>query len=73
MLKHESYTRNGDVYYMKGAKFSEIEEHTAIKLSKEDYYIVFPSKGQIKQIKKIENDNSLFENDVYLYDKKTYH
>jgi hypothetical protein len=51
----------------------DIEEKTAIKLWKAGYYVVFPGKGQIKEIKILEKDKSLLLNDVYLYDKKTFY
>ena len=73
MLRCEEYTQKGNVYYMKGAEYNKTEEHIASKLEKAGYLIVFPNKGQINQIKELENDNTLQKNDVYLYDKKTYY
>jgi hypothetical protein len=73
MLENEEYVQDGNVYYMKGSVHSAQEEQTAIKLWKADYYVVFPGKGHIKEIKMLENDKTLYENDVYLYDRKTFY
>jgi hypothetical protein len=74
MLKSEQYKRKGDVFFMNGKTPLKHEQQTASKLSKgkDGYYVVFPSGGQIKQIKIIEGDKSKRSNDVYLYDKNTY-
>ena len=72
MLKNEKYDREGDVFLMKGANYSDIEKQSAIKLTKAGFYVVFPSKGQIKEIKTLENSTDARRNDIYIYDKKTY-
>ena len=72
MLKNEKYDREGDVFLMKGANYSDIEKQSAIKLTKAGFYVVFPGKGQIKKIKVLENSTDKRKNDVYIYDKKTY-
>ena len=73
MLKNEEYFREGDVFYMKGSDVNKAEEQTAIKLGKAGYYVVFPGKGQKKQIKKLENDKTLCNNDAYIYNKETFY
>jgi hypothetical protein len=72
MLTREVYTKEGDVFYMKGADFNITEQQTAQKLSKAGYFVVFPGKGQIKKIKEQEADTDKRKNDVYIYDKKTF-
>jgi hypothetical protein len=72
MLENENYIRENDVIFMKGAEYNETEKQTADKLTKAGFYVVFPSSGQIKAIKKIDADESVRKNDVYIYDKKTY-
>jgi hypothetical protein len=72
MLKSEKYTKEAGVYFIKGAVYNKTEKQTAIKLSKTEYYVVFPSISQIKAIKKSAEDKDKKINDVYLYDKKTY-
>lgn len=74
MLKYEEYSKHGDTYIMKGAEYNDREFQTAQKLSKikDGYIVVFPSKGQLKEIKELEKSKDAFINDVYLFDKKTY-
>jgi len=72
MLEHEKYNREGDVIFMKGSEWNETERQTAIKLTKAGFYVIFPSKEQIKAIKELENSTDARKNDVYIYDKKTY-
>lgn len=75
MIKNEKLSdakTNNDVYVMKGAKVKDFELHTAEKLSKAGFLVVFQNKGHTKGIKKIENSNDKRSNDVYIYDKKTY-
>jgi hypothetical protein len=68
----ENYRREGDVFFMKGAQYSETERQTAQKLSGSGYYVVFPSRGQLKTIGITEKNADNRRNDVYIYDKKTY-
>jgi hypothetical protein len=72
MLENEKYTRDGDVIFMEGSEYDEIEKQSAAKLTKAGFYVVFPGKGQIKNIKKLDEDKSSRKNDIYIYDKKTY-
>jgi hypothetical protein len=72
MLKNEKYQKEGDVFFMQGSEYSETEKQTADKLTKAGYYVVFPGKGQIKQIKELDDDKSSRKNDAYIYDKKSY-
>jgi hypothetical protein len=72
MIAGEQFIREGDVFYMNGAEYDSTESQTAQKLVKAGYFVVFPGRGQIKAIKKAENDTSKRKNDCYLYDKKTY-
>jgi hypothetical protein len=73
MLKYEAYSREGDVLFMKGAKCNSTEKQTAAKLTGAGFYVVFPSKGQLKAIRQLENATDTKVNDVYVYDKKTYY
>ncbi|MDO5106034.1 hypothetical protein [Capnocytophaga sp.] len=75
MLKNESFKQVDDVFIMQGARLNTTELQTAQKLSRatNGYYVVFPSEGQIKGIKKLIGDVSKKKNDVYLYDKKTFY
>jgi hypothetical protein len=57
---------------MSGSEYSETESQTAQKLTKAGFFVIFPGKGQIKAIKKLEGDESQRKNDCYIYDKKTY-
>jgi hypothetical protein len=57
---------------MTGSEYNQTEKQTAIKLTKADYLVVFPNKGHINRIKKMEGDTGKRKNDVYIYDKKTY-
>jgi len=72
MLKHEDYERNGDVFLMKNHSANETEIQSALKLTKAGFYVVFPNKKQLNQIKNQSNDESKKVNDIYAYDKKTY-
>ncbi|MDR2065178.1 MAG: hypothetical protein LBP85_05670 [Prevotellaceae bacterium] len=71
-MKNEKYKREGDVFYIAGAKYNRTEQQTAQKLTKANYYVVFPNKDQINKIKAMEGDKSKRINDVYIYDKKSY-
>lgn len=68
----EKHKREGDVFFMEGSKYSQIEAKTAEKLTKAGYSVVFPGEAHIKKIKTLEGDKTRRVNDVYLYDKKTY-
>lgn len=75
MIKNESLlsiNTGSDVFVMKNAKPNETELHSAEKLTKAGYFVVFPNDKQIKKIKKIENSTDARKNDIYIYDKKTY-
>ena len=74
MLEGESYrVWDENVIIMKGAKPNETELQTVLKLAKTgEYYIIFPSDGQIKEIKKLIKEPGEKRNDVYLIDKITY-
>jgi hypothetical protein len=72
MIAKEQFIREGDVFYMSGAEYDDTESQTAQKLTKAGYFVVFPGKGQIKAIKKLEGDTGKQKNDCYIYDKKTY-
>jgi hypothetical protein len=72
MISNEKLTQENDVFYMSGSKATEQEKQTAQKLNKAGFFVVFPGKGQIKDIKGLEEDISKRKNDVYIYDKITY-
>ena len=74
MMEEESYQlRNDNIIIMKGAKPSETELQTVDKLAKtNEYYVVFPNDGQIKEVRSLTNDSGEKRNDVFLIDKITY-
>jgi hypothetical protein len=72
MLKNEEYEKKGDVYFMKNAVYNKTEAHSAEKLTKAGYFVVFPNQKQINEIKKLEADKSNRKNDIYIYHKRTY-
>ena len=72
MLKYEKYEKEGDVYLMNGAEYNITELQSATKFTKAGYLVVFPSKGQIKQIKKSEGDENKRKNDIYTFNKKDF-
>lgn len=74
MMEEESYRLIGDnIIIMTGAKPNEVELQTAMKLAKTDeYYLVFPNDGQIKEIRKLKNESGEKKNDAYLIDKTTF-
>lgn len=74
MMEEESYQIWAEnIVIMTGAKPNETELQTALKLAKTDEYcIVFPSDGQIKEIKLLTEEPGEKRNDVYLIDKITY-
>ena len=53
LMNEGSYQRMGNgIFVMTGAKPNKTELQTAEKLAKtSEYYIIFPSNGQIKEIK----------------------
>lgn len=74
MVKEELYQLRGDnIIIMKGAKPNETELQTADKLAKTDeYYVVFPNDGQIKDVRNLTNEIGEKRNDVFLIDKVTF-
>jgi hypothetical protein len=72
MIAQEKFTQEEDVFYMSGSAPTAQEKQTAQKLGKAGFFVVFPGKGQIKEIKTLERDASRRKNDCYIYDKKTY-
>lgn len=74
MMLEASYQLVGDsILVMVGAKPNETELQTAEKLAKTDqFFIVFPSDGQIKEIKAFTKEQGERKNDLYLVDKKTF-
>ena len=74
MVEGEPYRLVGEnILIMNGAKPNEVELQTAVKLAKTDeYYLVFPNDGQIKEIRKLKNESGEKRNDAYLIDKTTY-
>ena len=61
------------IFVMTGAKPNKTELQTAEKLSKtNEYYIIFPSDGQIKEIKALTNEPGDKRNDIYLIDRTTF-
>jgi hypothetical protein len=74
MMEEECFDELHDnIIIMKGAKPNETEIQTAKKLAKTDeYYLVFPNDGQIKEIRSLTRDVSNKRNDIYLIDKKTF-
>jgi hypothetical protein len=72
MIAREKCDRQGDVFYMNGARYNETESQTAQKLAKAGYWVIFPGKGQIKAIKDLEKATDNRENDIYLFHKKSY-
>ena len=72
MIAKENYKREGDVFYMKNAQPNRTEQQTAQKLEKAGYYVVFPNKDQLKQIKGLTHDKTSRINDVYIYYKANY-
>ena len=62
-----------NVIVMKGAKPNETELQTAIKLAKTDeYYMVFPNDGQIKEVRQLLKVSGDKRNDLFLIDKTTF-
>jgi hypothetical protein len=74
MMEEECFDKLHDnIIIMKGAKPNETEIQTAKKLAKTDeYYLVFPNDGQIKEIRSLTRNVSNKRNDIYLIDKKTF-
>ncbi|MBQ7551817.1 MAG: hypothetical protein IJT04_09860 [Bacteroidales bacterium] len=74
MVEDESYQLRSDhIVIMNGAKPTETELQTAEKLAKTDeYYLVFPNDGQIKEVRNINKEKGEKRNDVFLIDKVTY-
>lgn len=63
----------GNVIVMKGAKPNETELQTAQKLAKtNEYFLVFPNDGQIKEVRGLINAPGEKRNDLFLIDKRTY-
>ena len=74
MMGEESCRFHGEnIFIMMGAKPNESEIQTAEKLAKtNEYYLVFPNDGQIKEIRKLKNELGEKRNDAYLIDKTTF-
>ena len=73
MVSASFQTFGNDILIMTGAHPNEAELQTAMKLGKTDeYFIVFPNDGQIKEIKVLTNEMGNKKNDIYLVDKKTF-
>ena len=74
MIMEENYNEiEENIIIMKGAKPNETELQTAQKLAKtNEYYLVFPNDGQIKEIRNLTKEPSEKRNDVYLIDKITF-
>ena len=74
LLDEGSYQRMGNgILVMAGAKPSQAELQTAAKLVKtNEYYIIFPSDGQIKEIKELTKEPGKKRNDIYLIDRMTF-
>ena len=62
-----------NIIVMDGARPNETELQTARKLAKTDeYYLVFPSDGQIKEVHRLTSEHGKKRNDIYLIDKLTF-
>ena len=74
MMEEESFQFHGEnIIIMTGAKPNRLEIQTAEKLAKTDeYYLVFPNDGQIKEIRKLKKETGEKRNDAYLIDKTTF-
>ena len=74
MVEEESYQiRCENIIIMTGAKPNETELQTAEKLAKtNDYYLVFPNDGQIKEVRNLTKEKGEKRNDVFLIDKVTF-
>ncbi|MDR2847730.1 MAG: hypothetical protein LBV39_01360 [Bacteroidales bacterium] len=55
--------KKANIYVIAGAEYNDSEFHSAEKLAKAGYHVVFPNKGALGKERK---------NDIYLYDTKTY-
>lgn len=66
-LKHNDHEvfkyKKGNIYTIRGARYNDAEFHTAEKLTKAGYHVVFPRHGDLGKGR---------INDVYLYDSKSY-
>lgn len=74
LLAEESYQMIEDnILIMNGAKPNETELQTAKKLAKTDeFFLVFPNDGQIKEVRAFMNESGEKRNDVFLIDKVTF-
>lgn len=74
LLAKESHQRiDNNIIVMTGAKPNETELQTARKLAKtNEYFIIFPNDGQIKEVHALLKETGKKRNDVYLIDKVTY-
>lgn len=74
MMDENSYRLiGGDIFVMKGAHPNETEIQTAEKVVKNnDFFLLFPNDGQIKEIRELNNEPGERRNDIFLIDKKTY-
>ena len=74
LLARESHQRiENNIIVMTGAKPNETELQTARKLAKtNEFFIIFPNDGQIKEVHALLKETGKKRNDVYLIDKVTY-
>ena len=74
LLAKESNQRiENNIIVMTGAKPNETELQTARKLAKtNEFFIIFPNDGQIKEVHSLLKETGKKRNDVYLIDKVTY-
>ena len=74
MMEEESYQiRCDDIIIMKGARPNETELQTAEKFAKtNEYFVIFPNDGQIKEVRSLSDDIGEKRNDVFLIDKVTF-
>ena len=74
LMEDTSYQHMGDgIFVMTGAKPNKTELQTAGKLAKtSEYYIIFPSDGQIKEIKELTGEPGGKRNDIFLIEKTSF-
>jgi hypothetical protein len=72
MLEIADFYEEGRCYVMLGAKPTVTELQTANKLADWNYYVVFPSDGQIKEVRNSLNLSGQKRPDVFIVDKKTF-
>ena len=74
MMEEEDYQLvDENIIIMNGAKPNDTELQTVKKMAKTDeYYLVFPNDGQIKEVRGLTNEPGEKRNDIYLIDKITF-